>query len=73
MKVSTVNVIEYRDDAVEAVHSFQDNEEGSKEAEDMFTSIMRERDGMTDEDVEMALEDGFYEEGDFQLFLTHSS
>jgi hypothetical protein len=73
MKLQTVNVIEYRADAILSIQSFTDNEEGNKEAEEVFESIMRERNGVVDEDVEVSLEDGWYEEGDYQLFLTHSS
>ena len=73
MKLNTVNVIEYRNDEIETLHSFSDDEEGNKEAEDLFSDIMRERDGMTEEDIKVALTDGFYEEGTFQLFLISNS
>ena len=73
MKLNTVNVIEYRNDEIETLHSFSDDEEGNKEAEDLFSDIMRERDGMTDEDIKVAMADGFYEEGTFQLFLISNS
>jgi hypothetical protein len=73
MKLQTVNVIEYKNDSILSVQSFTDNEEGNKEAEKVFEGIMRERNGVADEDVAISLEDGWYEEGDYQLFLTHSS
>lgn len=74
MRLSTVNVIEYKDGAVFSVQSFTDNEKGNKKAEEVFKSIIEERD---DKEVTPALidaytEDGIYEEGDYQLFLVHS-
>ena len=75
MELSTVNVIEYADGAVLSVRSFNDNGKGNKEAEKLFKSIIEARD---DKEVTPALidaytEDGIYEDGDYQLFLTHSS
>jgi hypothetical protein len=73
MKVNTVNVIEYVTDSVIAVHSFLDNPEGNKEAEDVFSRCAKEN-GAEDSDLkDYALEDGMYENGGYQVFLTHSS
>jgi len=73
MKVNTVNVVEYNDDTILGITSFSDDEEGNKEAEDIFKRCAKEN-GATDEDLEaFILEDGLYETGGYQLFLVHSS
>jgi hypothetical protein len=75
MRLSTVNVIEYADDAVLSIRSFNDNEKGNKKAEKLFKSIMKERDddAITEEDIEACIENGYYDEGNYGLFLAHSS
>jgi len=72
--VSTVNIIEYANDAVIGVRSFTDNESGNKEAEEVYHAIINEHDpDATERDIEMFLEDGYYEQGDYQVFLAHSA
>lgn len=71
MKLNTVNVIEYRDDAVFAAHSFTDDEIGNKEAEELFSKCAKDN-GAADEDLEACIEDGWYESGTYQVFLTHA-
>jgi len=72
--VSTVNIIEYANDAVIEVRSFTDNESGNKEAEEAYHAIIKEHDpDATERDIEMFLEDGYYEQGDYQVFLAHSA
>lgn len=71
MKLATVNVIEYNNGTVNFVISFTDNKEGNVEAEALFKKIAKEN-GMEDSDVEICLEDGLYENGDYQIFLTRS-
>jgi len=72
--VSTINVIEYANDTVLGVRSFTDNESGNKEAEEVYRSIIKEHDpDSTIHEVEMFLEDGYYEQGDYQVFLAHSA
>ena len=39
MKVDTVNVIEWECDTIQFVHSFTDNEKGSKSAEELFKTL----------------------------------
>jgi hypothetical protein len=72
MKVDTVNVIEYADDSILGVTSFTDNEEGNKEAEAIFRQVAKEN-GMEDVDAESFVEDGYFEQGTYQVFITHSS
>lgn len=72
MKVNSVNVIEYVTDSVTAVYSFMDDAEGNKEAEELFSRCAKEN-GAEDKDLkDYALEDGMYENGPYQVFLTHS-
>jgi len=69
--LNTINVIEKVDDAL-SLRSFEDNAKGNKEAEELFKAIAKEN-GKTEEEIEIALEDGCYTDGDYELFLTHSS
>ena len=72
MKLSTVNVIEYVDDSVIGVSSFTDDEEGNKEASNLFGRCAKAN-GATDKDLkDYALEDGMYECGTYQVFIAHS-
>jgi hypothetical protein len=71
MKISTVNVIEYFNGTVNNLSAFADTREGNDEAEALFTSIAKEN-GMSDADTDVCLEEGMYEQGDYQVFLTHS-
>ena len=83
MKVNTVNVIEYVNDAVLSIRSFVDDDvgegggEGNSEAEALFKKCIKENviDGevASDKEIEVCLEDGYFEQGDYQVFLTHSS
>ena len=72
MKGNTVNVIEYVTDSVTAVYSFTDDEAGNKEAEEVFSRCAKAN-GAEDSDLkDYALEDEMYENGSYQVFLTHS-
>ena len=71
--ISTVNVIEYIEDSVQSVRSYEDNESGNVEAENIFKIIVKENDSeITNEELEVIIEDGYYEQGNYQLFLVHS-
>lgn len=73
MKVNTVNVIEYKSDAVLGVHSFSDDAEGNKEAEKCYKGIVTENgDNVTEDEMATYLEEGYFEQGSYQAFLTHS-
>jgi len=74
MKINTVNVIEYANDAILSVDSFSNDEEGIKEAEEHFKAVIKELgDKITDEEAESFIEDGYFEQSEFQVFLTHST
>jgi len=68
-----VNVIEYIDDSVSQVISFA-GETSAAEAEQLFKKIVKEHDKeTTNGELSIMLEDGYYEAGNYQLFLAHSS
>jgi hypothetical protein len=71
MKLSTVNVTEYYNGTINGVHAYTDDDAGNREAEAQFISIAKGF-GMSEEDTDDALEEGLYENGDYQVFLTHS-
>lgn len=73
-KIQTVNIVEYADDDLLGVTSYEDNEEGNKEAEAQFKQCVIENGAdMSDEDAESFIEDGYFEQGNYQLFITHSN
>ena len=71
MKLNTVNVIERTDERLYSVRSFADNDEGNKEAEEFFVSIMKEMEEISEDDLEICLDEGFYENGNYELALVH--
>jgi len=69
--MKTVNVIEYFDETIQSLHAFEDNPEGNKEAEEVFRQLAEENEC---EDVDVALEDGYYEVASgYQVFIVHNS
>ena len=66
-----VNVIEYVEDDITGVTSFSSDQAGNKEAEEHFAACAKEN-GALDEDIESFIEDGYFEQGNYQLFLIHS-
>jgi hypothetical protein len=74
-KLNAVSVIEYADGSIIGVHSFSDDEEGNKEAEECFKAIVRENCGdMADDELDERVEDGFFDDNfNYQAFITHSS
>lgn len=71
MKVDTVNVIEWECDTIQFVHSFTDNEDGNKKAEELFSTLALGH-RCPEDDVDSYIEDGHYEKAGYQIFLTHS-
>jgi len=75
-KIQTVNVVEYKratDDM--SVHSFNDNDEGNKEAEELYFSLAKEN-GYTGDATNV---DEFYDDegdcwalGDYSVSIIHS-
>ena len=73
MKVDTINVVEYADDSLLGVTSFSNDEAGSIEAEAHFRAVAKENTPeVTDEEMASFVEEGYHEQGDYQLFLTRS-
>ena len=70
-RIKAVNVMEYADDDLLGITTFTDDEEGNKEAEDHFRKCAIEN-GCSTEDIDSFIEDGYFEQGTYQIFLSHS-
>lgn len=71
--MNTVNVLEMTgENNVLSLRSFEETKEGNEKAEKLFAECMSENSEVCDEDIETATEDGYWEEGDYKLFLIHS-
>ena len=71
--IKTVNVIEYENDAISKVTAFEESDTGNQQAELLFREIVKMKSGVvTEEELNVFLDDGWYEQGDFQLFIIHS-
>jgi hypothetical protein len=68
MQIRAISVIEYTSGAISSILSFSDDEEGKKEAEELFLKKAKSN-GMDDADRDICLADGLFEEGDYQIFL----
>ena len=80
IKLRTVNVIEIRmiESTVEAIFSFADTKKGNKAAEKQFAKLCRynwkqnaNKEPLTQEDIDSALEDGYFETGDSKIIIEH--
>lgn len=70
MKLNTVNIIEYEYDLI-SVRSFTDDLEGNKEAETLFSKIVKKKNkNVTKEDMENLLGDGCFNN---KVFIVHSN
>ena len=69
--IQTVNVIQYNKGSIWNVLSFPDTDEGNNEAEAAFTYLAKQN-KFRDEDIEIGLEDGYCEQGEYQIFIVHS-
>ena len=73
-KINAVSVIEMANSDIIRVISFTDNEEGNTEAKNLFRSMLPPPPRGPDlKDVEFFIDEGYWEQGSYQLFLTHSS
>jgi len=73
MQIKAINVTEISFDSVVAVHSFSTDPEGVKEAEEKFKGMARGNGWVgTEDELEERVEDGYWEQGDYQVFLTWS-
>jgi len=74
MKLNTINVIEYVKDAVVGIHSFSNDEAGVEEAEVCFYDVVKENgDNLLDEEIYGFVDEMYFEQGDYQVFLTRST
>jgi hypothetical protein len=75
--ITTVNIIEIDDTmtmSVTQLVSFPDNELGNERAEELFGDLMKKHDSdMVDEDVEDALDSGYYKDDTYYLCIVHST
>jgi len=72
--IDTVNVLEKLGEANLTLHSWKDNKEGNKKAEECFTKCLKENEhDFTNDDINACLDNGYHEMNDYQLFLVHSS
>lgn len=73
-KTSTVNIIEYVDETIQGVTSFKDNKIGNREAEMLFHKLVKENYPETlEEEIENSLDNGYFEQNTYQVFIVHSS
>lgn len=71
MKVDTVNVIEWDHGTLQQIVSFTDNENGNKQAEELFASFVKEH-GCPEDEVEDCTENGIFEIDGYKTLLAHS-
>lgn len=74
MWLETVNVVEYADTTILGMRSFVDNEEGNKEAEILFRTLLKENSTnlIEENEIKEFVDDGYYKCGDYQLFIVRS-
>lgn len=70
MQLKTVNVVESFSETVQGITSFSDDEEGNKEAEELFAELAKEQ-GFDDEEILVGLEDGL-SRYNYSLYIIHS-
>ena len=70
--INTVNVVEYAADSVQQVIAYPNTPEGIGEAEAMFKSCAMEN-GMSESDTIDCINDGLFEQGDYQVFIISST
>ena len=72
MKCDVINVVEYVKDDLVGVTSFSNDEEGVKEAEAHFTKCAKDNGIYDIQDIDSFIEDGYFEQGEYQLFISSS-
>lgn len=70
--LNTVNVIQYYNDSILSVYSFEDNPEGNQRAEESFKALANQNKfGVID--IEIGLSEGILENDcGYQIFIVHS-
>jgi hypothetical protein len=73
MKLNTVNVVVMFDGILHTIESFTDDEAGNKEAEELLISKIRDQKVELDnEDIQVILEDGYFDMPHYDFYLIHS-
>lgn len=73
MQLNTVNVLDLENDEVLELSAFEASDEGREAARDLFKAKVKSRDEAMDEgEIQIFLDDGYYETGAYQLFLIES-
>ena len=70
--MKTINVIEIANNDILGIRSFENTPKGREDAVAVFREIASEN-GVTEEDLSLHLESGYFEEGDYTLYLKESS
>jgi hypothetical protein len=71
--LNTVNVIEYSEGEILGLASYNDDKEGNAQAEERFKSLLNENTGLRlEEDVNAALDEGWFEDGTWKVVIFHS-
>ena len=74
MRVDTVNIIEYDNVDITSLVAFGSDNEGMVEAEGRFTGLIKGKDDtVTDEEMADYIKTGYYEQGNYQLFMLLST
>jgi hypothetical protein len=74
-KIDAINIVEYshETDSVSNAHTFVESKEGNVEAEKFYTSKIKELNPeVTEEELTVFLDDGWFEQGEIAIFITHS-
>ena len=71
-KIPTVNVIESISlDEISSIRSYPDNKKGNKAAEKIFRKIALEN-GALKVNLQSHIEDGYFQEDSYKVYLIHS-
>ena len=70
--MKTINVVEYSAATVQQVIAYNNTPEGIGAAEAMFKACAMEN-GMDERDTIDCINDGLFEQGDYQVFIVSSS
>jgi hypothetical protein len=69
MKLNTINIVEVEDSTILQIFSFTDDDSGSKEALKVFKKLALKA---GDKNVEVSLDDGYYKNMDYCVYIEHS-
>ena len=72
-KIPTVNVLEIVDVNLINITSYTETPQGNIDAEERFADVMKDMDdSISDEDIKISLDDGFFEKGDNTVYIIHT-